>query len=101
VTAQLRIYTINHGRMGDFVRAWREGIYPLRLRYGFRVAGAWIVEESNQFVWVLSYAGPESWEAREQAYHESPERQGLDPDPGRWVARAEAYFVEAVLPGAM
>lgn len=44
---QLRIYTINRGRMEDCVRAWRDGIYPLRLRYGFRISGAWVSAAAN------------------------------------------------------
>jgi hypothetical protein len=98
MVTQLRIYTINRGRMEDFVRAWRDGIYPLRMRHGFRLGGAWVVEESNQFVWVLSYAGPEAWDDKERAYSQSPERAGLNPDPSHYVARAEQYFLTPVLP---
>jgi hypothetical protein len=98
MVTQLRIYTINRGRMDDFVRAWRDGIYPLRLRHGFRIFGAWVVPENNQFIWVLSYAGPERWEDKERAYYESPERSLLDPDPTHYVARMEHYFLTPALP---
>jgi len=30
MTTQLRMYTINRGKMDDFVRAWKAGVYPLR-----------------------------------------------------------------------
>ena len=98
VVTQLRIYTINRGRMDDFVRAWRDGIYPLRLRYGFRIAGAWIIAEHNQFVWVLSHGGTEPWDDLERAYSESPERLALSPDPSHYLARAEQHFVNSMLP---
>ena len=95
---QLRIYTINRGRMDDFVRAWRDGIYPLRLRYGFRISGAWVSETTNQFFWVLNYGGPEPWDDVERAYSESPERAALEPDPSHYIAHAEQFFVSPMLP---
>ncbi len=93
---QLRIYTINRGRLDDFARAWREGIYPLRLEQGFSIPAAWKVPETNQFVWVLAYQGEQSWDELDQAYYGSAARRELNPDPARWIARAEEYFVEAL-----
>jgi hypothetical protein len=98
MVTQLRIYTINRGRMDDFLRAWRDGIYPLRLRHGFRISGAWVSEETNQFIWVISYAGPEQWDDMERAYSESPERSALEPDPSHYIAHAEHFFVTPTLP---
>ncbi len=98
MVAQLRVYTVNRGKMQDFVRAWRDGVYPLRLKHGFRITGAWVIEETNQFVWLMSYAGPEAWDDKERAYYESPERTSLAPDPTHYVARAEQYFLTPVLP---
>lgn len=98
MVTQLRIYTINRGRMDDFVRAWHDGVYPLRLRLGFHITSAWVCKETNQFVWVLGYAGPEAWEDVDRAYYESPERAAMDPDPARFIARAEYYFVTPAMP---
>ncbi len=98
MVTQLRLYTINRGQMDDFLRAWRDGIYPLRLRHGFRIVGAWVEAENNLFVWLLSYAGPEAWDEKERAYSQSPERAGLNPDPAHYVARAQQYFLTPALP---
>ncbi len=54
VTWQLRRYTINKGRLDDFVDAWRRGVYPLRLKFGFTIDGAWVIQERNEFVWIMS-----------------------------------------------
>jgi hypothetical protein len=43
--------------MDDFVRAWRAGVHPLRLRHGYRIDGAWVIKERNEFVWLLSRDG--------------------------------------------
>jgi hypothetical protein len=37
MTTQLRIFTINKGRMDGFVQAWKAGVYPLRLKHGYRI----------------------------------------------------------------
>lgn len=94
---ELRIYTVKDGALEEFVREWRERIYPLRLKFGFRVLGAWTVPVTNQFVWLVAYDGPDTWEARDRAYYESEERRALSPDPARHLARVETYFVEPVL----
>jgi len=98
VASQLRIYTINRGKLDDFVQAWRQGVYPLRQRYGFAIPNAWVIRERNEFVWILTYDGPEEWQARDTAYYASPERAALDPDPAQYIARAEHWFLSPVVP---
>jgi len=95
---QIRIYTINRGKLQAFAEAWLQGVYPLRLKHGFAIPGAWTIEETNQFVWLIGYDGPETWEAKEEAYYHSPERMALDPDPAQYIARAEHSFVQPVVP---
>ncbi len=96
--SQLRIYTINRGKMDEFVKAWLAGVYPLRLRLGYTIPSAWVIKERNEFVWVLSYEGPQDWQAREAAYYGSPERAALNPDPAQFIAQAEQWFISPVLP---
>lgn len=94
---QLRIYTINRGKLHQFAKEWREQVHPLRIEHGFQIAGAWKIEGTNQFAWLVSYNGPEDWDAKEAAYYASASRHALDPNPARLIARAEEYFVESVL----
>jgi hypothetical protein len=93
---QLRIYTINRGMLDEFAQVWKNGFYPLRTKVGFRVSGVWVNRETNQFIWVVSYDGPKTWEEVEQAYYASPERKTMSPDPLQYIARIETYFVESV-----
>ncbi len=93
---QLRIYTINRGALDEFAAEWQAQIKPLRLKLGFQIPGAWVVRATNQFVWLMSYDGPQDWEALDQAYHRSAERRAMQPDPARHIARVEHYFVEPV-----
>ncbi|MDX1562615.1 MAG: hypothetical protein R3305_06785, partial [Gammaproteobacteria bacterium] len=90
-TWELRIYTINRGRLDDFVAAWREGVYPLRLQHGFKIPAAWVSRQNNQFIWVLGYDGPLSWEDAQSAYYGSSARQSLDVDPLDLIAHGDTW----------
>jgi hypothetical protein len=92
---QLRIYTIDDGRLDDFTAAWTAGIRPLRERLGFEV-DAWVDREGSRFIWVLDYRGSATFEEADAAYHASPERAALDPDPAQWIARKDMCWLETV-----
>ena len=53
-TVQLRRYTIEQGRMDDFVAWWRSVIGP-RAKYGFRVVFAYADDEHGEFVWAVAH----------------------------------------------
>ncbi len=97
MTLQLRIYTINKGEMEQFIREWDEKIRPLREKIGFRVYGAWTSDSTNQFIWLMGYDGTDTWEVKDGAYFNSPERKAMQPDPARHIARSEHFFVKDVL----
>ena len=97
MTTQLRLYTINRGSLDLFAKEWKEQVLPLRIEHGFRIDGAWIIEETNQFAWLISHEGPESWEVRESAYYASAERKAMEPNPARLITRAEEHFIENIL----
>lgn len=94
---QLRLYTIDKGRLDDFASAWRAGVYPLRLKMGYRIPFAAKIPETNQFIWLVAYDGAESWEKKEAAYYGSAERKLLSPDPAQWIARPEQLLVYPVV----
>jgi hypothetical protein len=94
-TTQLRIYVINKGKMDEFLKIWHEHVVPLRQKCGFTVEGGWRVEGENRFIWMLSTDG--DWESKDQAYHTSPERKALDPEPSSFVAHMELRFLVSAL----
>ena len=94
---RLRIYTIKQNRLRHFVKEWRETVLPLRREHGFEITQAWVVEASNQFIWVVNYQGNESWETKEKAYYTSAERKKVNPNPARLISVSEQYFVEEVI----
>ena len=97
---QLRVYKIQEGKLDDFVAAWLAGVYPLRTSLGYSIR-AWLVRDRNEFVWLLSHEGTEPWEDMERAYHASPERLSLNPNPAQFLVSTDARFLEPVaLPGS-
>lgn len=99
MTAQLRIYTIQAGRLEEFCELWQATVVPLRLAFDFSVDGAWLDREGNRFIWLLSHAGPDFGE-RDEAYYASPERAAFDPDPATLVVHAETVMVESLRPNS-
>lgn len=95
--SQLRIYTIAPGKMSEWVDGWTKGVMPLRRRFGFRIDGAWIVANENKFVWILTYDGPDGFEARDEEYYTSPERKAMRPDPAPLIEKAETYLMVSAL----
>ena len=81
--------------MKDWLEEWSTKIRPLRERLGFQVVGAWTAE-GNEFIWILRYEGPDSWEAADAAYYRSPERKAIAPDPARLIERSETRMMTAI-----
>lgn len=93
---QMRIYTINRGALDAFAEEWKRTIKPIREKIGFDIPAAWTVAETNQFIWLMRYDGPESWESLDRAFFAHPDRRAITPDPARHIARMQNYFVEPV-----
>ena len=96
---QLRIYTIAHGHMGEWLADWRAMVVPLRRQFGFEVTGAWTIDESDRFVWVLRYSGRNSWAEADANYYGSQERAALSPDPARHISHSEHWLMHEATSG--
>jgi NIPSNAP protein len=96
VTFQLREYTVKPGEMAEWIDEFRSKIVPLRVKYGFKVAGVWTIDGTDQFVWIVSYDGPKPWQEADADYYQSPERKALDPDPARHLAHTQTRLMTAV-----
>ena len=94
---QLRVYGIKDGELDEWVAEWRDCVLPLRRAHGFDVLGPWIVRDENRFVWII---GHDDFDAANQAYYESPERQSLDPDPARHLVETQAWLMDPIRTGS-
>ncbi|HEV2414979.1 MAG TPA: NIPSNAP family protein [Candidatus Dormibacteraeota bacterium] len=93
---QIREYTVKPGEMREWIAEWRSKIVPLRERQGFRVVGAWTVDGTDQFIWIIEYDGPKTWQQANDDYYASPERKALDPDPARHLAQTGGRLMTEV-----
>ncbi|MGH8945593.1 MAG: NIPSNAP family protein [Acidimicrobiia bacterium] len=94
---QVRRYRISPGEMDRFVELWREKVVPLRQRLGFTVHGAWVIEDSNDFVWIIGYEGPGGIAAGNEAYYASEERKSMSPDPAGFIVEGTHDLARRVL----
>jgi hypothetical protein len=52
--------------------------------------------ENDQFVWEISYEGPESFAERNQQYWDSPKREAMDLNPEDYLVSTEVREVVRV-----
>ncbi len=75
-TCQLRIYTINRGMMGPWVKFHTGTSVPLHEKLGIKVEGSWVNEDNNQYIWIRTFDDTEDVKAKEAAFIVSPEWKG-------------------------
>ncbi len=46
--------------MGDIRNGWTAGVYPLDLNQGFKKDRVGVIEERNQFFWIVEQAATEA-----------------------------------------
>ncbi|WP_406384528.1 NIPSNAP family protein [Streptomyces sp. NBC_01618] len=93
-TTQLRTYVVRDGLLDAWVQRWQADIVPLRLELGFEIGGAWVDRERNQFVWLISYDGPETFADRNALYWASPARKAMKLDPDDYLVSTDDRTVE-------
>ena len=97
MVSQLRIYTINRGMMGSWLKLFEEHIRPLSRKLGMPVEGAWVNADQTEFLWVRSFESAEEIPEKEAAWYASPERKALGDLPLNHVAKSEVRVIESVL----
>ncbi|MCY1654780.1 NIPSNAP family protein [Streptomyces sp. NPDC049952] len=93
-TTQVRTYTVREGLLDEWAQRWKAEILPLLLEWGFAIGGAWVDREHNQFVWLITYEGPETFAERNAMYSDSPARKSMDLDPDDYLVTTEERTVE-------
>lgn len=96
-TTQLRTYRVRDGLLDEWAAKWRELIVPLRLEFGFEIGGAWLDRERNQFIWLISYGGPETFAERNAHYWASPKREQMGLDPKDYLVETDVREVDTAL----
>jgi hypothetical protein len=61
-------------------------------------AGAWRVEDAEEFVWIIGYDGAEGFAAADKRYYESEERKRMSPDPAQYIEAPVTEMMRSILP---
>ena len=93
MTAQLRIYDIKPGTLEEFAAKVDEELMPIRLEYGFRREGPWLVEKTYQYVWIVHYDGEGTFEAATKRYYADPRRDEMSFDPMDYITKVDARML--------
>ena len=99
MVSQLRIYTINNGKMDEWLKVFEEQLRPIHTKYGIPVERTWVNDERTEFIWVRNFDSVEDLEKKTTAYVTSPERKALGAMPGSLIAKTEVRVIEPVLTG--
>ena len=97
MTSQLRIYTINHGMMDEWVKLFTETIVPIQEKHGIKIEGMWVSEDSTQFIWIRSFTNSEDVKAKEAAFYGSPEWNAVMDHARSHIARTVVQTMEPAL----
>ncbi len=93
---QLRIYSIRPGTMEEFVKGWRTHIVPVREQIGFKILHAFVNEQKNEFIWLISWEGPEGIAAANDAYASSPARKVITWNPQQYIENMDLRILKNV-----
>lgn len=91
---QLRTYTLEPGKLDEFIALFEEHLVAAREAYGFELVGAWANHEEGIFTWMVRHPG--DFAAADQRYYDSPERAGLPTNPSTLLAKVETRMYRAI-----
>jgi hypothetical protein len=75
-TVQLRRYELVPGERDAFMAWWRDSLLPVRRAHGFEIIFAYLVAETDEFIWAVSHAGDaEEFKRAEGEYARAPARE--------------------------
>lgn len=76
--SELRIVTINKGKMDDWVNLFRDRVVPLARRLDINITGAWMDEERERFIQIRSFADADDLAAKRARFVANPEWRAIE-----------------------
>ncbi len=92
--AQVRMYTINKGKMDVFLKQFEEVVIPMHARINLPIAGTWVNRPQNEFIWVRSFTDEADREAKLKAFQDLRDSEGIV--LGTEVTKMEIREVESL-----
>ena len=94
--AQLRIYTINPGRMDEWARWFHERLMPIAEAAGHTVIGPWASAAGTDFIWIRVYDSIEDAKLKDQRFYNSPEWVAIASEARQLIAKTEITEMSAI-----
>ena len=92
--AQLRIYTINKGEMGAFLKHFQEETLPIHEKIGWPVTATFVNRPQTEFIWIRTAADEADRDAKTKAFQDAVRAAGII--LGGNVAKMEVREIESV-----
>lgn len=87
--AQLRRYTVNRGKMDDWVRFFYEKLVPIANRAGHTILGPWINEAGTDFIWIRLYDSTDEAKTKDGRFYGSSEWLAIAAEATGLIAKSE------------
>lgn len=87
--AQLRTYTVNRGRMDDWVRWFNEKLIPVATEAGHTILGPWVNEAKTEFIWIRAYDSADDAKAKDERFYASAGWKAIVSETRGFIAKAE------------
>jgi hypothetical protein len=87
--AQLRVYTVNRGKMDDWIQFFNQKYKPLAKLHGYTIEGPWVNEAKTEFIWIRSYESAEDAKERDERFHGSPEFKAIHDEARAFLAKTD------------
>jgi NIPSNAP len=96
-TIQLRRYDLVPGERDAFLAWWRERVLPVRKAHGFEVVFAYLVPETDEFIWAVSHDGDaDEFRRAEDEYVQAPDREAAFAGIPERVRALTTHLVEVI-----
>lgn len=94
--AQLRVYTVNRGKMDDWVRWFNDKLTPIATKAGQTILGPWVNEAKTEFIWIRIYESEDDARAKDERFYNSSEWQAVKAETGALIAKADVTIMNRV-----
>ena len=96
--AQLRVYTVNRGKMDAWVEWFNNKGRPVAEQAGHQVLGPWINEASTEFIWIRTYESAEDAKAKDEAFSSSSAWRAIAGEAAEFISKIEVTPMSSPVP---
>lgn len=87
--AQLRIYTVNRGKMDGWVKFFDEKVRTAAKEAGQTIVGGWVNEAKTEYIWLRTYQDAEDAKVKDAAFTNSDLWKAAQPQAAEFIAKIE------------